>query len=58
MHDGWQCIQRLNVIPIADVIVVKVQEFERLKALEHFGRRQIGDLIIAQINLFQITETL
>lgn len=58
MHDLWYAYQRLDVIPVADVVVVKIEELQLTKSSKYFCWWQAGDCIIAEIDLLQVTEAL
>lgn len=43
MHDLWYADQGLDVAPVADIVVVQIEELQLAESCEDFGRRQTGD---------------
>ena len=58
VHNLGQRYERLNVVPVAYVVAVQVEELELGQAREHLGRRQRRDRIVRQIELLQVRKAL
>ena len=43
MHDLWYADQGLDVAPVADIVVVQIEELQLAESCEDFGRRQTSD---------------
>lgn len=56
VHDFRDVNQILDVSPVGDVVVVKVQEPQLSHLLESLGRGQRSDIVVTQVDLFQIVE--
>ena len=51
VHDLRDADESLDIAPVADVVVVQVQELELTQACKHLRRWQACDRVVAQIDL-------
>lgn len=57
LHDARQTRQRLQVLPLRDVVVVQVQELQTPHPSKHLARGQALQLVVRKVNFFQTLET-
>lgn len=53
VHDLRQGHERLQVVPIANVVVMQVEELQIAQACKHLGRWQSGQRVVAQVDLLE-----
>ena len=51
VHDLRERGQRLQIVPVADVVVVQVQELELMELSKDFGWRKSGQGVVTQVDL-------
>ena len=56
VHDRRQLDEGLQVLPLADIVVVQVEELQAQQAFEDRRRRQGLQLIVGQINFLEVLE--
>ena len=52
MHDLRQRSQRLQVLPLRQLVVVKVQKLQAVESSEHLGLRQSFKKVVREVDLF------
>ena len=58
MHDLREGNERLDVVPVTDIVAVKVQEFQLSESSEDLGWRKRRDRVVRQVKLLQLREAL